>query len=69
MTRCSSLLHQLTTTVAKPPGRGPARLASPTPPWAVLSTPPRPSTRRRPPLAAVQSCWPGLKTLSRLRAS
>ena len=50
MTRCTLLLHQLTTTVAKPPGRGIARLASPTPLWAVLSTPRRSSTRRRPPL-------------------
>jgi len=31
MTRCTFLLHQLATTVVKPPGRGPARLASPTP--------------------------------------
>jgi len=28
MTGCAFLLHQFTTTVAKPPGRGSARLAS-----------------------------------------
>ncbi len=39
MTRCTFLLHQLTTTVVKPPGRGSARLASLAPLRAMLPIP------------------------------
>jgi len=39
MTRCMFLLHQLATTVAKPPGRGRARLASAAPLRAMRAIP------------------------------
>ena len=58
MTRRLFLLCQLTTTVAKPPRRGPAPLAPLTPLRATLPIAPPTPPRRRRPSSPLRFPWP-----------
>jgi hypothetical protein len=63
MTRCTFLLRQLTTTVAKPLHRRSARLAFPTPLRATQPIAGRTPARRRRAPSPLEFLRPGLETL------
>jgi hypothetical protein len=68
MTRCTFLLRQLATTVAKLLRRGSARLTSPAPLRATLPVAPRIPARRRRSPSPLQLPCPRLETLPSLGA-